>query len=87
MASQSDAVIRDDAPSHKSVPYEQNNQRADDGANKSGDFMWIIPAGGITNKSCNDCPGDAEHGGENKTFWRFRTGHKQARDGAGNKTD
>jgi hypothetical protein len=27
--SRSDAMIRDDAPSHKSVPDEQNDQRAD----------------------------------------------------------
>jgi hypothetical protein len=47
--------------------------------------METIQAGGITNKSCEGCSGDAEHGGDDKTLWRVRTGHEQARDGSGNK--
>ena len=83
----SDTMIRDGAPGYKSVPDEQNDQRADGRANKSGELVWPIPTGGVTNKSCEDRPDDAEHGGEDKTLWRVRTGHEQACDGSGNKTD
>lgn len=85
--SRSDAVIRDHAPSHKSVPNEQNDHGTDGCANYSGKFMGTIQASGVTNITCEECPGDAEHGGEDKTLWSVRTGHEQARDGSGNKTD
>ena len=85
--SRSDAVIGDDAPNHKSVPDEQNDQRADDCTNKSGELVGTIQASGVTNIGCEERPGDAEHGREKKTLWRVRTGHEQARNGSGNKTD
>ena len=86
-ASRSDAVIRDDAPGHQAVPDEQNDQRADGGANKSGELMGTIPTGGLTDISCEDRPDEAERGGEDKTLWRVRPRHEQTRDGSGNKTD
>jgi hypothetical protein len=82
----SDAVIPDHAPSYKSVPDEQNDHRPDGCANKSGEFAGTIQTGRVTNRGCEECPGDTEQSSDDKTLRRVGTRHKQARDGSGNKT-
>ena len=68
--------VWDNARRNQPVPDEQDDQRANDGADKSGTLIWPIPADRLPDERGEKCAADAKERGED-TAGLFGPGAKK----------
>src|SRR5262245_50705008 len=79
--------IADNPVCDQPVPYEQNDQRTNDRADKSRTLVGTIPADQLAKPRGNERARHSEHRGEHKAGRIVRAGGDNPRDNAGDKAD
>src|SRR5579872_6538341 len=83
----STVVIPDHAARDQPVPDEQNHERPDRGGDEAGTLVRAVMADRLAYPSRQECPGNAEYGGEDEAARVVGTGRQHPRDDAGNEAD
>lgn len=67
------------------MPNEQDDDRADGGANQTGPLIEPIPADRLADEGCDEGAHDAKHGREDKAAWIAWTGRQPSGNKPGDK--